>query len=364
MNPVKMPVTPLQKMREFLSGYLHFADPNIVRPIALWVAGTYLYEMFDTFPYMVISASVKRAGKTRLSELIGFASSMPFNVAGATAASLFRVIQDNKPTVIWDEAESLSSEASSVTRAFLNVGYRKGQTIPRTTGKGVTMWPTYCPKVFVLIGEVYDTLRDRSIVVEMQRGEPKKRFSYEAAKMEGEEIGNEIKALVAENLEAIQTAYNELDLPFLTDRDAEIWRAIFALAQVLEPSAIDELQRTAVDMATAKTADIKKYGVTELKEQERIVEREEYGRRLLLDLLTVTEKLKSISSQDAVTALRDLNTAPWRKYKGAGLDMNMLADLLTVYELRPKLVRNGEKVFRGYTRKDILASVKKFKVSQ
>lgn len=361
MNPTKN-VTPLHRMREYLSGYLHFAEAAIVRPIALWVAGTYIFEMFDTFPYLVISASVKRAGKTRLSELIGFASSMPFNVAGATAAALFRVIQDNKPTIIWDEAESLSSEASSLTRQFLNVGYRKGQTIPRTTGKGVTMWPTFCPKVFVLIGQVYDTLRDRSIVVEMQRGEPLKRFSYETAKMEGEEIGNEIKALIAANLEKIQAAYNETELDFLTDRDAEIWRPIFALAKVLEPDTIEELKRIAVDMAAAKTADVKKYGATELEEQEKVIQREEYAKRLLQDLLTVTAKLKSISSQDAINALRELTTSPWRKYRGNGLDMNMLADLLTMYELRPKPVRDGEKVFRGYTRKDILSSAKKFKV--
>jgi hypothetical protein len=364
-------MNPLKNLRAFLSDYCHFADPNIVRPLSLWIAGTYLYEAFDSFPYLAITAHVKRAGKTRLSELIGFTCSMPFNVAGASAASLFRTVADNKPTIIWDEAETLSSEASSITRAFLNVGYRKGQTIPRADGKrGVIQWPTYCPKIFVLIGEPYDTLRDRSIIVEMQRGEPRKRFAYETAKEEGFNIGEELKTLVASNLESIQSAYSDTEIPFLTDRDAEIWRPVFALASVLEPETISELRRVAVDMATAKTADIRRYGFVNQEEAERTIRREEYARRAIADLLTITEKRDSVPATEAVALLKEIDIAPWRKYEGTGLEGRMLADLVAVLELRSKPIRSGgpfngkkQNVFRGFTRKDILACAKKYKIS-
>lgn len=357
----------LKNLRSFITDYCHFADPEIVRPLSLWIAATYLFEAFDSFPYLVITARVKRAGKTRLSELIGFTCSMPMNVAGASAPSLFRAVKDTKPTIIWDEAEQLSSESASLVRTFINVGYRKGQTIPRTDGKyGIIQWPTYCPKIFVLIGDVYDTLRDRSIICEMQRGEPKKRFSYETAKTEGAEIAEEIRQLVAENLEAIQDAYENTDLPFLTDRDAEIWRAIFAIGSVLDRDndGINLLSRIATDMATEKTADVKKYGYVNQEEQEKIVQREEYARKLLSDMLNITSKLKAIESNRAIAALKEITIAPWRKYQGTGIDMNMLADLLGIFELRPKVCRVGEKVFRGYTRKDILSCAKKYKVTQ
>jgi hypothetical protein len=362
-------MNPLKNLRAFLSDYCHFADPNIVRPLSLWICGTYLYEAFDSFPYLAITAHVKRAGKTRLSELIGFTCSMPFNVAGASAASLFRTVADNKPTIIWDEAETLSSEASSITRAFLNVGYRKGQTIPRADGKrGVIQWPTYCPKIFVLIGEPYDTLRDRSIIVEMQRGEPAKRFAYETAKEEGFTIAEEIKSVVAENLEAIQSAYASTEIPFLTDRDAEIWRPIFAIAGVLD-STDKSLSRIAVDMATEKTADIRRYGFVNQEEQEKTVRREEYARRAIADLIAITAKRDSIPANEAVTLLKEIDIAPWRKYEGTGLEGRMLADLVAVLELRSKPIRNGgpfkgskQNVFRGFTRKDILACAKKYNI--
>jgi hypothetical protein len=368
--------SPLANLRAFLSGYCHFADPNVTMPLSLWVAATYLYEAFDAFPYLSITARVKRAGKSRLSELIGFTCSMPFNVAGCSAASLFRAVQENKPTIIWDEAETLSSEAASAVRAFLNVGYRKGQTIPRADGKhGIIQWPTYCPKVFVMIGDVYDTLRDRSIVVEMQRGEPGKRFNYEIAKLEGATIAEELKNVIAENLEAIQTAYLETDTPFLTDRDAELWRPLFAICSVLCRNDIRELSRIAVDLATEKTAEIRRYGFTNQASQdeaERIIRREEYARRAVADLLSITEKRESISSNEAVTLLRDIDIAPWRKYEGVGLEGRMLADLVAVLELRTKAIRDsskpyrasgkGQNMFRGFTRKDIVSCAKKYNI--
>jgi len=366
--------TPLQNLRQFLSDYCHFANPEIVRPLSLWIAATYLYEAFDCFPYLTITARVKRAGKTRLSELIGFTCSMPFNVAGASAASLFRTVDENKPTLLIDEAEALSSESASSIRTFLNVGYRKGQTIPRADGKyGVKQWPTYCPKVFVLIGDVYDTLRDRSIIIEMQRGEPGKRFSYEIAKLEGAAIADEIKNLVAENLEAIQLAYCDTDINFLTDRDAEIWRPIFTIAKAIEPDSISELSRIAVDLATEKTADSRKYGFVNQEEQERTIRREEYARRAIADLLTITAKREYVSSAEAITLLKAIDIAPWRKYEGTGLEGRMLADLVAVLELRSKAIRDnskpykaggkGQNMVRGFTRKDILACAKKYKIT-
>lgn len=372
----------LKNLRTFLSDYCHFADPNIVKPLSYWIAATYIFEAFDCFPYMSITARVKRAGKTRLSELIGFTCSMPFNVAGASAASLFRTVEENKPTIIIDEAESLSSESASTIRTFLNVGYRKGQTIPRADGKrGVEQWPTYCPKVFVLIGDVYDTLRDRSIIVEMQRGEPEKRFSYEIAKLEGAAIADEIKSLIAERLEAIQGAYEETSIPFLTDRDAEIWRPIFSVAKAIEPESITELSRIAVDLATEKTAERRQYGFVNQEEAEKTIRREEYARRAVADLLVVTDEKftpangkkgqygEAIPAAEAVAVLKNIDIAPWRKYEGTGLEGRMLADLVAVLELRSKPIRASgpfkgakQNVFRGFTRKDILACAKKYNI--
>jgi hypothetical protein len=370
----------LTKLRAYLSGYCHFADQDITLPLALWIAGTYIFETFDSYPYLVITARVKRAGKTRLSELIGFTSNMPFNVAGASAPSLFRKIADDKPTILWDEAEQLSSEANDLVRAFLNVGYRKGQTIPRVGKGGVAEWPTYCPKAFVLIGDVYDTLRDRSIICEMQRGEPKKRFSYETAKEDGLAIADELRALCALHLEHATDIYCNTDIPFLTNRDAEIWRPLFAMCSTFEKESMNTIMRLAADMSAEKTNP---YRYEPDKNAEAQAATEEYGKMLLRDMLTVCASLKgygrdkrrALSSVDAIAALKSIPTAPWRKFYSVfnqraeghekstpGLVPTQLADLLGQFGIHPTLIRINNKVFRGYDAKHIEDAAKKWKI--
>lgn len=347
----------LKALRDFISGYLFFAETAVVKAIALWIAATYMFESFDAFPYMVITAKTKRAGKTRLSELIGFSCSNPFKIAGDSASAMFRTVEERKPTVIIDEAEALSKETAGLMRTFLNVGYRKGQSIPKTIGNQVREFSTYCPKVFVMIGGAFDTLMDRSIIVSMQRGEPGKRFSYEQAKQEGNAIGEILKAEIEKHKEEIYEAYLSQELPFLNDRDEEIWRPIFAVASVLDKETYNELKRIAVDMATEKTGDIRKYNMSE--EDEKRLQSEDDAKRLLSDMLALVGKSKNVPSATVIEQLKAIDVAPWRKYKGIGLDMNELSRLVAIYGLRPKPCRDGEKVFRGYKKAEIEAAIKK-----
>ncbi len=113
-------------------------------------------------------------------------------VVNISPAALYRTISADKPTLLIDEAEMFSS-AKSEFRSLLNSGYRRGQTVKRHDGD----YETYCPKAFALIGDVHDTLRDRSIVIEMMRCEPARRFVYAAAKEEGAALRETINAAVS-----------------------------------------------------------------------------------------------------------------------------------------------------------------------
>lgn len=382
-----MTPNPLKNLRSFLSDYCHFATPEIVRPLSLWIAATHIFETFDCFPYLAITARTKRAGKTRLAELISFTCSMPL-MSVPNAAALRRAIKDMKPTLISDEAEKLSSESASVMRQLLNIGYRKGQTMMVADGKrGYIQWPTFCPKVFVLIGNVYDTLRDRSIEITMERapeGTVLKDFMYETAKAQGLEIVDELQVFLAANLEKITAAYMSIgNVKFLTDRDAEIWRPLFALAAALEPESVNELHRIAVDLSTEKLSTAFTISKEEQADREKIVENESYARRAVSDLLSITVGIETIQTSVAVELLKNIDIAPWRKYQGTGLEGRMLADLVSILELKSKPIRvkakslkrtgsepkyngTGQNVSRGFTRADILACAKKYniKVSQ
>lgn len=338
----------IEKLAAWFQKYLSYGNTATPYVVALWVAATHVFEMFDSFPYLVITARVKRAGKTRQSECISFTCNMPATVSGATAAALYRMLEDDKPTLLWDEAETLNSESASIVRAFLNVGYRKGQTIPRATADGVKQWPTYCPKVFTLIGDVYDTLRDRSIIIEMQRGESPERFMYERAKEEGLEIHDELRAALLEVTEEIQRQYETINLPFLSDRDEEIWRPLFAIARALKLD-ITKLEMAAADMYAEKTAPRRAHNDKEMQAAEEANERiKEFGLLLIQDLLSLIGKNeKGIYTADALKKLHAIPTAPWRKYLGEGLTADHMGMLAARYKVTPKPIRLGNTIARG-----------------
>lgn len=348
---------------DFVNRYMVFPSQDYAFVGALYCAATHLWPFFDCFPYLHITSHTKRSGKTRYSELLGFQVANPFNVTGATAYTIFKSIKDDMPTIIMDEIESLGRETADTMRQVLNSGYRKGQTIPRG-GKGgvIEQWPTFCPKIFIGIGDMNDTLRDRNIVVRLIRGEPKDRFVRTFAEADGQELRDEMHKVMRDGKDEILNAYQSSSgLPFLTDRDEEIWMPMFAICQVIMPEAVEDLKRIAVDMATEKTAVAKRH--IDLKGSEEEAQDEEYSVKLLRDLHTAfqTTKAKHLTSVDAMALLRANPVAPWRKFRGDdGLSVIDMANLLSRFGIAPRNIKIAKgKVNRGYKRDDVMAAIAK-----
>lgn len=365
-TPVKTTGTPLlTKVEAFISKYLD-VQPEYRFAAALWVAACHCWDLFDTFPYLVITSTTKRSGKTRFAEILSFMVPRPQNISGVTPAAIFRMIRDLQPVIFVDEAESLSSEAANTMRALLNVGYRKGQTIPRM-GKHNTVeqWPAYCPKAFILIGDVYDTLRDRSIIAWMRRGTPRERFIRETALEEGAQLGDRLAELLGKSADHIgilreqaQKVYMaHAGLSFLPDRDEEIWLPLFAICNVLAPDRIGELQRVAVDLATEKTQEARTHSDATMKQSEEDATNSEYAERLVRDLFTVIGDRKVLFTVDALPALMALPTGPWRKFHGTGLTAIEMGSLLRLHGIAPRTVRIGGRkennTKKGYRRDEV-----------
>jgi hypothetical protein len=273
------------EIERFLRRYVAFVDRSQALFLALWVAGTHVYEVFDAFGYLVLTAATKRAGKTRLLELLSFLTPRARPVADITPAALFALIEDEKPTLLIDEAERFATSQKDF-RAIVNSGYRRGGTVMRRQGDGIRQYRIYCPKVFAIIGDVYDTLRDRSIITNLRRAHAPHRFIYTEAQSEGKELRDRLTELMAIHSQSIADAYSDLGrLEFLTDREEEIWTPLFTLCRVLCPDRWDELIRSAVDISTAKTAEAKKF--TDIPQHEDAAQQLEYGERALRDLIQV-----------------------------------------------------------------------------
>src|ERR1051325_10338041 len=184
--------------------------------LALWVLHTYSFQYRNVSTYLGIESPEKRCGKTTLLTVLSELVHRPFVAANISPPALFRVIQETRPTLLIDEADTLLL-GNDELRGILNSGYtrktayvvrvahsppaippkseisnlkppgaptsapephaapesdsritllapRSTLHAPRSTLARFSCW---CPKVMAAIGRLRDTLADRCLILRM-----------------------------------------------------------------------------------------------------------------------------------------------------------------------------------------------------
>ncbi len=373
-NSKKHGKTPLEEAETYLveRSALTNTNANYPLPLALFAAMTHCWEeCFDVVPYLGFTATTKRTGKSNTTKLESFLSLRPLFTASITKAALFRTIDAIKPTLAFDEAEEEFSKLRSEFRAILNNGYKKGGCVIRAQGKATVSYDVCCPKLYNMIGDPYETLRDRSILVVMTRGEAHIEFSEAEAKPTGERIAAHLHALILDHKNEIEKTYlnytqHHNPLRFLNARDREIWKPLFAICQVLMPTRLTELEQTAVDICTLKTRTARRF--TQLRDEETKADALEYGERLLRDMAIAMKDLRQITTSELIRELRSFRTSPWRTYAGTGITEDkagamLLAGLIAPFSVFPKTIRvklDGQphSTAKGYVTAEVIRAVK------
>lgn len=153
--------------------------------LALWIAHTHAIDTADATPYIATMSAEKRSGKTLLLEVCSLLVREPLPTANISDAALFRAISELTPTMLMDEVDAVfgpKARDREELRGILNAGYRRGAHVLRMGGAKMTTlerFPVFCPKLFAGLGELPDTLADRSIRIRLERRtreEPIERF--------------------------------------------------------------------------------------------------------------------------------------------------------------------------------------------
>lgn len=346
----------IEGLEKWIAGYMFLTDPSIALVVALWAVGSWVFDRFYTWPYLAITAQVKGAGKTQMLEILARVCRNAELGSGSSPAYILRKLDalGGHMTLLMDEAESTSSERKGFMSEVLNSGYRKGQAIGKTVGGKPVTFPSYCPKAFALIGDTAGTVRDRSIVITLERGRPERDFLPEQADTEAQDF----KA-------AMRSVFGASNVPptaerpdWLQTRDREIWGSMFGLAKwlKLDEKQTERLVKFAADNAGAKTAP--KRRALQVESEDAAVDAA-FAERALLDLRAILKAGEDVVfTAVAVKRLHELPTGPWRTFKGVGLDAISLANLIARFGIQPKVIKRHGQYARGYRKEGLDGAIK------
>jgi hypothetical protein len=339
----------LDNIHTFIFRFVAFPEPEQADAVALWVMHSHAFEAAEATPRLSIQSAEKQSGKTRLLELLDLLARSPFQVASISSAAMFRIIAGGPTTLLIDEADSIFDRRGSGAedvRGLLNAGYRRGGAVMRASGKwGVTRFDVFAPVALAGIGRLPDTVQDRSIVLRLKRrgsGESVEKLRRREVEAEVFGLRTSIGRWVEDNLGALA------QLPpvvpdVLGDRAADIWEPLLGIACLAGGDWPERAASAAIKLSVpAEDDDSGSDGV-----------------RLLADVRSAFGLLgrDRVSSADLVRVLNEIEGAPWGEQ---GIDPHVLARMLRPFEVKPRLVRVGEAVFRGYLKSDFVDSFDRY----
>lgn len=226
----------LNATQAFLCRYVVLPDEAASVAASLYVLHTWTVEAADATPYLVIVSKEKGSGKTRMLETLTLLVRQAWHTASTTEAALFRKVEQDRPTLLLDEIDTVfnGSAKSEPLRAILNAGNRRGSTVTRCEGKGTREYSTFGPKVLAGIdtGGLPDTVRDRSIVIEMRKrsDEPVERMRPRVAEQEAGPLLHTLQTWALVAIEELAALEPELPLS-VSDRAADAWEPLLAIAE-------------------------------------------------------------------------------------------------------------------------------------
>jgi len=221
--------------------------------LSYWTMNTWVFDVFDTVPYLNLESAVPGCGKTTVISLLRICREA-ISATAMTEATLYRIVASAKPTLLIDEAEFLEGKGdrAEMIRAISNVGYKKGARVPRCKGKEqefeLDWFDVYGPKLFSIIGGLSGTLLERSIVCHMEKRPAAvqlKKTRERVLERDAKPIRRQLEAYALQKRVDLETLYDkepdEGYWPHITDREAEVWGPLLVHARLAGPEAEKKL---------------------------------------------------------------------------------------------------------------------------
>ena len=273
--------------------------------VAVWALYTWCFRAFSVSPYLMVTAPERESGKSRVTELLSWMVQREKPVSDASAATIYRGVDRDGPTLLFDEAQDyLNRRPDDPIRGMLRSGFNlRLANVERMVGEGANMeersFSTFCPKVMNgrNLATIDDMLTSRAVVLPMTRATR----AYPHLRADRDPVGKDIRRQCArwrdDHLSALREADPNVDTRI--HRNADVWRPLFAIADAAGGEWPEKV-RAAAD-ALAAVAGTIDTGET-------------LGTMLLADVRAVFEAKgnpERIQSKVLDDALRALPERPW-----------------------------------------------------
>ncbi len=324
----------LNNLRQAFSRYVVLPKgADIALP--LWVLHAWTLDAGDISPLIVLVSPTKRCGKTSVLLVLYFLTPRSELSSNITAPALFRYIEDVRPTLLIDEADSFVKDNEEL-RGILNSGHTKAAAnVIRNVDHKPRRFSTWAAKAIATIRTLADTLKDRAIVVPLQRKPPgatverlRRRDNADFAALR-----SQAARWAADNFDKLGDA--DPKMPDLNDRATDNWRPLLAIADLAGGTWPEGARRAACLLSG--------------EEQDGAI-----GAELLRDIRFAFGDDDVIRSSDLVAKLTADPERPWAEWKrGRPLTQKQLAGLLAPFHITSLTVHPPELPDgKGYRRID------------
>jgi hypothetical protein len=338
-------------------------SPAQLELLVLWVALTYVVEAFEIVPYVHITAGTKRAGKSRLLEVLHHLVRRPWLTARTTVAALSRTLSKDQPTLLLDEADAVFSEKSdyAVTlTGVLNAGFSRHLTVAvcEVTKAGITLQQLspFGPKALAGIGSLPSTIADRSIPIRLRR-----KLKTERTERARDRVVRAVMAPLGQRFDAwapLAVAALRHARPILPeeldDRAQDMLEPLLALADLAGDEWPDRVRRAAVQLMRGRDRDddVPTQLLSDIRELLPLGE----GQPAKQGDVRLEAREGLLLTSTLLPALEKREDRPWATWSRGGLmTAHALARELKKFEVEPcqKWSKALDKAVRGYAVADL-----------
>lgn len=203
----------LDEIDRLLNRYVAFPSITARWAVAAWVIHAHALEGAESTPRLALLSPEKGSGNTRNLEVMDLIVPDPLHTVNLSAAALFRKVGGGRCTLLLDECDTYLgpkvAQQHEDVRALVNAGHRGGAVAYRCVvenGVRVEEFPAFAPCALAGIGDLPDTILDRSIVISMKRRAPDEILAPFRRRKATAEVGNLRERLEVWAVSAVDTS--------------------------------------------------------------------------------------------------------------------------------------------------------------